>query len=352
MNEGTVDFCSSSSNNSGSNNLQCKRPTIVHQANPFYAAQYSEMFEDVGIDNKMHITNDFRKDIINHDMSGVKQDSYKNTVQRDGNPYASSTVSAIVSPQKEIKPNHNEQCKYSSGMKSRGLKQIDSYTRNKLKAKVPREINVPSCADDESDISDGYSESFSQELLPTKNCSRIVKELGKCTQDKLKKTKDVTMQDPRTPKKQRIFRNPLRSLLHMTVTRDNVFLSEKAVMLENVDACRKSNNLLAERIKKFVQDVDIEKAKMKIKHPGLTYTDDNFIQALVDMREQIMVVGQRVDVMSVEALREHFRPVEDINVAKWLHNFMQNKQRKYKLISKSNNLNECKYFIHTAWWAM
>ena len=140
--------------------------------------------------------------------------------------------------------------------------------------------------------------------------------------------------------------------IHMSEIQDNVLVLTKAVKLEDIYNCRESNILLAKKIERFVLDVDDEKARMKDEHPGLTYGDEEFLQAVVDMREQILVVGQRVDIMGVEALREHFHPAEVKNVAEWLHNLMQNKNRKYKLISKSNNLNEGKYIIKTAWWVV
>jgi len=333
-------------------------------------------------DDQCSSTDDDHNGNNKDDESVDKHSAYKKRISKESKPYEAKTA-AIVSPIKTKKGNNQEKRKYSTQKQSSGVEPTtNSHTSHKTKRKITKNIdilchkpNITQSIDTlssnetidrtnngESGMSDDSetSQQCSQELLSTKYCAKIKKEPGATKPVKHKKTKDGTTSVPLTEEKLRIFQYPFgrrmtnvsQNQIYTSEIRDKVFVSRKAVKLENIYDCRDSNMLLAEKIKRFVLDVDKEKARMMDEHPRLTYGDEEFLQAVMDMREQIMVVDMRVDIMGVEALRDHFRPAQVKNVAGWLHNFMQNKNRKYKLISKSNNLKEGKYIITTAWWVV
>ena len=119
--------------------------------------------------------------------------------------------------------------------------------------------------------------------------------------------------------------------------------------MEDIHSSRMLNHDIAKNILRFVRNVDAEKARMKLEHPGLTYQDESFLQALIDMREQLMVVNVRVEALAVDEIRASFNPAQVEDVAVWLFNFVRNRKKPYKLISKSENLGEGKYFIEILW---
>ena len=139
---------------------------------------------------------------------------------------------------------------------------------------------------------------------------------------------------------------------HREQVRSGVLVSRKAVQLEDYQEARMKNLEFARHLLRFVRNVDAEIDRMKIEHPRLHYRDNTFLQAVLDMREQLMVVDVRADAMDAESLRQTFNPATVLNVAEWLREFMRNiVKKKYKLISKSNNLNERGYFIQIEWEA-
>ena len=131
--------------------------------------------------------------------------------------------------------------------------------------------------------------------------------------------------------------------------RDKVLVSKRIVRMEDIHSSRLSNHDVAKNIVRFVRNVDTEKARMKLAHPGLTYQDERFLQALIDMRKQLMVVNVRVEALAVDEIRASFNPAQVEDVAVWLFNFVRNRKKPYKLISKSENLSEGKYFIEILW---
>ena len=132
-----------------------------------------------------------------------------------------------------------------------------------------------------------------------------------------------------------------------TVRDGGVLVSREAVSVEDSARIKNTNIDLGCYLNYFIQRHEKLNAMIKKQYPGHSMEDETFIEAVYDLRDQVLAVKFRVDILSKEGLQYVFGAAQVPGVAEWLCKFIKNKS--YVLKPNIYDDKNKKYDILTEW---